>query len=141
MEIIEVKDGDIVLARYIPADVAWKEDLSFYSEDEDYIQVGTWGYDSPKELLAHTHNEVHRDVAWTQEVIFIKKGRIRAEIYDLSNEKVQDIDCTAGDIIILLRGAHGYHILEDSTQVLEVKNGPYVGAELDRVRLEKINNE
>ena len=132
---IEVKDNDIVLARYIPADTAWEGGLSFYSEDEDYIQVGTWGYDSPKELLAHTHNEVHRDVAWTQEVIFIKNGSIRAEIYDLSNNKVKDIVCKTGDMIILLRGAHGYHILEDGTQVLEVKNGPYVGAELDRVRL------
>jgi len=132
---IEVKDNDIVLARYIPANLAWDGGLSFFSEDEDYIQVGTWGYDSPKELLAHTHNEVHRDVAWTQEVIFVKKGSIRAEIYDFSNNKVKDIVCKTGDIIILLRGAHGYHILEDDTQVLEVKNGPYVGAELDRVRL------
>ena len=132
---IEVKDNDIVLARYIPANSAWDGGLSFFSEDEDYIQVGTWGYDSPKELLAHTHNEVHRDVAWTQEVIFVKKGSIRAEIYDLSNNKVKDIVCKTGDIIILLRGAHGYHILEDDTQVLEVKNGPYVGAELDRGRL------
>lgn len=132
---IEVKDNGVVLARYIPADTAWEGGLSFFSEDEDYIQVGTWGYDSPKELLAHTHNEVHRDVAWTQEVIFVKKGSIRAEIYDLSNKKVKYIDCKVGDIIILLRGAHGYHILEDDTQVLEVKNGPYVGAELDRVRL------
>ena len=87
--------------------------------------------------MAHTHNEVHRDVAWTQEVIFVKKGSIKAEIYDLSNKKVQDIICNVGDIIVLLRGAHGYHILEDDTQVLEVKNGPYVGAELDRVRIKK----
>ncbi len=134
---IEVKDNGIVLARYIPASSAWENGLSFFSDDEDYIQVGTWGYDKPKELLAHTHNEVHRDVAWTQEVIFVKKGSIKAEIYDLSNKKVKDIICNIGDIIVLLRGAHGYHILEDDTQVLEVKNGPYVGAELDRVRIKK----
>ena len=134
---IEVKDNGVVLARYITASSAWENGLSFFSDDEDYIQVGTWGYDKPKELLAHTHNEVHRDVAWTQEVIFVKKGSIKAEIYDLSNKKVQDIICNVGDIIVLLRGAHGYHILEDDTQVLEVKNGPYVGAELDRVRIKK----
>jgi hypothetical protein len=134
---IEVKDKDVVLARYIPASTAWEEGLSFFSDDDDYIQVGTWGYDSPKELLAHTHNEVHRDVAWTQEVIFVKKGSIKAEIYDLSNKKIKDIICNVGDIIVLLRGAHGYHILEDDTQVLEVKNGPYVGADLDRVRIKK----
>tara|TARA_Y100000992_G_C21251609_1_gene486147 strand:+ start:35 stop:454 length:420 start_codon:yes stop_codon:yes gene_type:complete len=137
VDMIEVKDNGVVLARYIPASSAWENGLSFFSDDEDYIQVGTWGYDKPKELLAHTHNEVHRDVAWTQEVIFVKKGSIKAEIYDLSNKKVQDIICNVGDIIVLLRGAHGYHILEDDTQVLEVKNGPYVGAELDRVRIKK----
>jgi hypothetical protein len=39
-----------------------------------------------------------------------------------------------GDILILLQGGHGYEILEDGTQVLEVKNGPYIGADLDRRR-------
>ena len=131
---IEIKDEDIVLARYVPAEIAWKDGLSFFSEDDDFIQVGTWGYDSPKELLAHTHNEVIRHVSWTQEVIFVKNGKIKSEIYNLSRKKVKEIICSAGDIIILLRGGHGYHILEDNTQVLEVKNGPYVGADKDRVR-------
>ena len=40
-----------------------------------------------------------------------------------------------GDILILLTGGHGYEILTEGTQVLEVKNGPYVGAEADRRRL------
>jgi hypothetical protein len=35
----------------------------------------------------------------------------------------------------LLRGGHGYEILEDGTQVLEVKNGPYLGPDVDRRRL------
>lgn len=134
---IEIKDKEVVLARYISAEDAWQPGLSFFSSDDEYLQVGTWGYDSPKELLAHTHNEVHRTVPWTQEVIFIKKGSIKSEIYDLSNQKIDEIICHSGDIIILLRGGHGYHILEDDTQVLEIKNGPYVGAEKDRVRLKE----
>ena len=40
----------------------------------------------------------------------------------------------AGDILIMLEGGHSYEIMEDNTQVLEIKNGPYVGAELDRRR-------
>ena len=36
---------------------------------------------------------------------------------------------------MLLRGGHGYEILEDGTQVLEVKNGPYLGPDVDRRRL------
>ena len=62
-----------------------------------------------------------------------KKGRIRADIYNTKSEKLKSIQVNEGDIIVLLRGAHGYEVLEDDTQVLN-KNGPYVGADLDRRR-------
>jgi hypothetical protein len=131
----EIKENDLVLARHIPSDAAWSGGLNFFSADEEYIQVGTWGYDDGKELLAHTHNEVSREVLWTQEVLYIREGRIKAEVYNTKEEKVAELEAAQGDILILLRGGHGYHILEDGTQVLEVKNGPYVGAERDRRRL------
>lgn len=134
-EIKEFKDGELTLARYIPADIAWSEGLSFFSKDEDFIQVGVWGYDNGKALKAHIHNEVKREVLWTQEVLFVRKGIIRAAIYDTSEKVIAKVDVHAGDIMILLRGGHGYDILEDGTQVLEIKNGPYVGPDLDRRRL------
>lgn len=135
MAVKEVKQGDLILARYIPAEDAWQDGLSFFSPDEDYIQVGTWGYDSGKALLAHTHNEVARNVLWTQETLYIRKGRILVQIYDTNEKIVDEWQAAEGDIVILLRGGHGYQILEDGTQVLEVKNGPYVGADKDRRRL------
>lgn len=135
MSVNEIKEGELVLAKHIPAETAWEGGLSFFSADEEYIQVGTWGYDNGKELLAHTHNEVSREVLWTQEVLYIRKGRIQADVYNTSDEKVAELIASKGDILILLRGGHGYQILEDGTQVLEVKNGPYVGADRDRRRL------
>ena len=135
MAVKEVKQGDLILARHIPAEDAWQDGLSFFSPDEDYIQVGTWGYDSGKALLAHTHNEVARNVLWTQETLYIRKGRILVQIYDTNEKIVDEWQAAEGDIVILLRGGHGYQILEDGTQVLEVKNGPYVGADKDRRRL------
>jgi uncharacterized protein YjlB len=133
-EVVEIKEGDLVLARHIPADVAWQDGLNFYSQDNDFIQVGIWGYSDGKELKAHIHNEVKREVLWTQEVLFVRKGKIRANIFDTAENKVSEIEVNSGDVIILLRGGHGYDILEDGTQVLEIKNGPYVGPEMDRRR-------
>jgi hypothetical protein len=135
MTVQEVRDGDIVLARYIPADAAWNDGLAFFSSDEDFIQVGTWQYPAGKQLLAHIHNECTRTVLWTQEALLVRKGKLRAKIYDTRETLVQEIIVSAGDVIILLRGGHGYEILEDGTQVLEIKNGPYVGADADRRRL------
>lgn len=134
MSIIEIKEGDLVLARHVPATDAWIGGLNFFSQDSDFIQAGVWGYNAGKELKAHIHNPVAREVAWTQELLFVRTGKIRARVYDTSEKKVAELIVSAGDLILLLRGGHGYDILEDGTQVLEVKNGPYVGAELDRRR-------
>lgn len=134
MAIKEIKKEGIVLARYIP-DSDWKEGLNFYSQDEEFIQVGTWEYDRGKELLSHIHNKTERKVYWTQEVLYIKKGSIKAKVYDLDANLVDEIIAKEGDTLILLRGGHGYTILENGTQVLEIKNGPYVGADKDRRRI------
>jgi hypothetical protein len=131
--IVIQKDG-LVFAKLITGE-DWKEGLSFFSEDEDYIQVGTWGYDNRKELLAHVHNEVERTVLRTQEVLYIRKGKIEAKIYDFDYNLFQTILVQEGDTLVLLNSGHGYTILEDGTQVLEVKNGPYLGPEIDRRRI------
>ena len=135
MAVTEIKEGEVVLARHVPAEDLWTEGLNFFSADEEYIQVGSWCYDEGKELLAHTHNRVERSVLWTQEVLYIKKGSIKADIYNAAGEKVKEVVAKDGDVLILLLGGHGYQILESGTQVLEVKNGPYVGADKDRRRL------
>lgn len=135
MAITEIKEGELIIARHIPESDAWGEGLRFFSPADEYEQVGTWGYNQGKTLLAHTHNEVSRTVLWTQEVLYIRKGRIQATIFDTRGIEVAKIEATSGDLLVLLRGGHGYEILEDGTQVLEIKNGPYVGADADRRRL------
>lgn len=134
MAIHEIKDGSVILARHITAQEWEKGGLNFFSNDEEFIQVGTWGYDNGKHLLAHEHNTVPRQTAITQETLYIKQGKIKATIYNLNREKVVQWIAHAGDIVILMRGGHSYDILADNTQVLEIKNGPYPGAEKDRTR-------
>jgi hypothetical protein len=134
MAITEIKEGELVLARLIPAADAWGDGLKFFSSDGDYQQVGTWGYNKGKILMTHSHNKVSREVMWTQEVLYVRAGRLRAQVFDTLDQKVADLDASAGDLLILLLGGHGYQILEDGTEVLEIKNGPYLGPETDRRR-------
>jgi len=133
MEIKEIIYNNEILARHIPSE-AWATSLGFYSHDEEFIQVGTWKYNQGKELNKHIHNPVERIVSRTQEVLYVKKGSIKAQIYSLAEVYVDEIIVKEGDTLILLNSGHGYVILEDNTQVLEVKNGPYLGAEVDRRR-------
>lgn len=135
ISIKEITVGSQILARYIPATAAWEDGLNFFSNDEEFIQVGTWGYGDGKELSAHKHNKFIRETDWTQEVLFIKQGKILVTVYDDNDIKIEEWVASSGDIIIMLSGGHGYKVLDDNTQVLEVKNGPYLGADKDRKRL------
>jgi len=127
----EFKRNGIILARHIEL-TDLKDGLSFYSDESDFLQVGSWKYNKAKELKAHTHNKAERKITHTQEVLIILKGEILAEIYDNKKELVDTICVRKGGILILLSGGHGYRILEDDTRVIEIKNGPYLGADKDR---------
>lgn len=134
MKTEKIMDGDLILAIII-RDADWEEGLHFVSSNEDYQQVGIWGYTKGQKLAPHIHLTQPRHVLRTQEVIFVKNGRIRADIYTEKKEFLKSVKLERGDTIILLNGGHGYEIVEDDTKVLEVKNGPYVGAKRDRERI------
>jgi len=133
MNIKEVKKDNVVLARLVKAE-DWNEGLGFYSNDEEVIQVGTWQYDSRKQLMKHIHNEVDRVITRTNEVLYVVSGKVKAFIYDLDEKLVEELTIDAGDTLILLDCGHGYEIMADNTKVIEIKNGPYLGAETDRRR-------
>ena len=133
MNVIEVKKDNEVLARLVKAE-DWNEGLGFYSDDDEVIQVGTWQYNRGKELMKHIHNEVDRTITRTNEVLYVVSGKVKAFIYDLEETLVEELMVDTGDTLILLDCGHGYEIMEDNTKVLEIKNGPYLGAETDRRR-------
>jgi len=133
MNVKEIKKDNVVLARLVKAK-DWNDGLGFYSNDEEVIQVGTWNYDNGKKLMKHIHNEVDRVVTRTNEVLYVVSGKVKAFIYDLEENPVEELMVNAGDTLILLDCGHGYEIMEDNTKVLEVKNGPYLGADIDRRR-------
>jgi uncharacterized protein YjlB len=127
------KDG-VPLAKWIkPDDI--KPGLSFFSNDDEFLQVGAWNYDAGKKLLAHIHNTVERTINRTHEVLYVISGRLEAVIYTLDAEEVKTLILEAGDVLVLLSSGHGYRILEDGTRVIEIKNGPYPGADADRRRI------
>lgn len=136
MKIEKIKDENTVLVLIIRGS-DWEKGLNFVSEEQDFIQVGIWKYEKGKKLLPHKHLELKRETLITQEVLFIKRGRIKADIYSEKDVLMESVELWTGDTLVCLKGGHGYEILDKDTEVLEVKNGPYAGAEQDRKRLFK----
>jgi mannose-6-phosphate isomerase-like protein (cupin superfamily) len=117
----------------LPADFD-KPGIHFFTENNFSQQMGAMSYPPGKLIPAHTHNPVRREVFYTQETLFIRKGRLRVDFYNEAREyKTSRILC-AGDVILLISGGHGFEVLEELNMV-EIKQGPYVGDD-DKTRFE-----
>ena len=62
----------------------------------------------------------------------IRKGKVKVNFYNMDQECIDDTILTDGDVILLCAGGHGFDILEE-TEMIEIKQGPYVG-ENDKTR-------
>jgi hypothetical protein len=85
-----------------------------------------------KIIEPHVHNPVLREVTYTQEVLFIKKGKLRVDFYNDHQQYLESRILESGDVILLVTGGHGFEVLEE-IEMIEVKQGPYVG-EQDKTR-------
>lgn len=127
----QIKDGGTLLALIIPGS-SWPEGLKFYTNENDFVQVASWRYDNGKNLPNHLHKIAKRESNRTQEVVFIRKGSLKSRFYNDDGKFIEEKVLKEGDFVINFAGGHGYEILEDDTQVFEVKNGPYPGLEKDK---------
>jgi len=108
--------------------------LSFFTNDDAYIQVGIWNYPKGKKLETHYHNTFSREAFKTNESVFVLKGKIKCNLYLENGEFVSSHIVNQGEMIVQFNGAHEYFIEEDAI-VIETKNGPYFGPEVDRTRI------
>jgi hypothetical protein len=130
----EIKKNGVILARLIE-ETDIKKGLNFFSEDQEFVQVGVWGhYENGKYLQNHVHNEFERTATRTYEALYMVSGSMDVEIFDLDCVHVETFNIHKGEILILMECGHGYTITEDDTTVLEIKNGPFAGVDKDKVK-------
>lgn len=138
-DIISILHGNRLLALIVPANFH-AEGITFFTPDSFSQQLGYMNRPKAYMIPPHEHNPVARTVEWTQEVLFIKSGKIRMDIYAPgTREYLESHILTAGDIVLLADGGHGFHILE-SAEIIEVKQGPYAG-EADKIRFGAISED
>ena len=113
--------------------------IHFFTPDDLSQQLAYMSYPPGKLIPPHVHNPVKREVRYTQEVLFIKKGVLRVDLYDAEQCYLESRVLRAGDVILLASGGHGFEVLEE-LEMLEVKQGPYAG-EADKTRFEGVHAE
>ena len=128
-------DGQIISIIYRDKD--WVKGLNFITPDELFVQVGSWWYDKGRKLDSHIHKEFDRNATRTQETIYVKQGSVKVLLYTEKEEFFQDYILHQGDLAVFGYGGHGYEILEDETQIIESKNGPFISVDKDKKKFEK----
>ena len=129
MEIIK-HNGKIISIIYREKD--WVEGLNFITPEHLFIQVGSWYYKKGKKLASHIHKVNPRVADRTHEMTYVKQGSMKVLLYDENKYFLQDYILYKGDLAIFDSGGHGYEILEDGTQIIEAKNGPFTAVEADK---------
>lgn len=114
-----------------------KSGIEFFTPDSFSQQLGYMNRPVGFKILPHVHNPVSREVILTQEVLFIKSGKVRVDFYDNDKNYLESKILEKGDIILLATGGHGFEMLEES-EMIEVKQGPHCG-DKDKTRFDSIS--
>ncbi len=113
-----------------------KPGISFFTPNDLSQQLAFMRHPSGKKIQPHVHNPVPREVHYTQEVLFIRRGVLRVDFYDSTQHYLESRLLLAGDTILLATGGHGFEIIEE-VEMIEVKQGPYAG-EGDKTRFDGV---
>ena len=113
--------------------------IHFFTPDDFSQQVAFMKHPAGKIIYPHVHNPVQREVHFTKEVLFIRKGRLRVDFYTEQQQYIESHILETGDVILLSEGGHGFEILEE-IEMIEVKQGPYAG-EKDKSKFEAIDKD
>jgi hypothetical protein len=106
--------------------------IHFFTPNDFSQQLGYMSHPSGHRILPHTHKDVRRDVRGTQEVLVLRKGRVRVDFYGDDQALLASRTLEAGDVILLVAGGHGFEVLEDC-EMFEIKPGPYaIGEDKER---------
>jgi hypothetical protein len=111
-----------------------KEGIEFITPNDFSQQLGYMKRPKGYIIPPHVHNLALREVFYTQEVLYIKSGKVRVDFYNDAKEYIESKILEKGDVILLAAGGHGFEMLEQS-EIIEVKQGPYCGDQ-DKTRFD-----
>jgi hypothetical protein len=113
--------------------------IHFFTPGELSQQLAYMRHPAGKEIPPHVHNPVPREVHFTQEVLFIKRGKLRVDFYDDDRAYLESRILETGDTILLATGGHGFEVIEE-LEMIEVKQGPYAG-DHDKTRFAAVDKK
>ncbi len=127
-----IHDGQL-LAIIVRSGVTSEKKYNFLTDPQSPLQLGFSNYAGGELIASHAHIGTEVTVPSGQEFILLNAGKLRVNLYDkVSRALVSVQELHSGDMILLVAGGHGFECLEPC-QIVEVKQGPYLSKEKDKV--------
>lgn len=125
--------NNLLMAVILRADYR-RDGIEFFTPDSFSQQLAYMNRPAGYKISPHVHNEVRREIFYTQEVLLVRKGRVRVDFYSQDRSYLGSRILQTGDVVLLASGGHGFEMLEQ-TEMIEIKQGPYSGDQ-DKTRFE-----
>ena len=135
-QIDHIYNQDKLLAILVPHSYQ-SSGIEFFTSDELSQQMAYMHHPAGRKIEAHVHNPIKREFVYTNEALFVRKGRVRVDFYGDEREYLWSVIIQAGDVLLLVSSGHGFEILEDC-EMIEIKQGPYAG-DADKTRFAGID--
>jgi hypothetical protein len=131
-EVIE-RDG----RRY--AEIIWADTVAeksvFFSPSSSSFQFGLLAHGANYTEPPHYHPRIERRIDDLQQMFVVQRGVVAVDFFTDEGDRFREVVLRQGDAILLIHGAHSIRILE-AMQCVSVKQGPFLGAERDKVEID-----
>ena len=104
----------------------------FFSPAGSSFQFGLLAHEANFVEPAHYHPKIERAIEDLHQMFVVQKGVIAVDFFSDSGERFREVILRQGDAILLIHGAHSVRVLE-TMQCVSVKQGPFLGADRDKV--------
>jgi len=116
-----------------------KNQINNYRQDlspvQKFLQVSARKFEKEISVLPHKHILNNRKINRTQEAWIIIEGKVEFELFDVDDKLLITSSLSSGDCLVLYTGGHSLRVIEKNTIMYEIKNGPYLGIESDKVNI------
>jgi cupin fold WbuC family metalloprotein len=100
------------------------------ADKHEILQVSAMSLKRGRQVNPHKHLPTLRSTAGTQECWVVFSGLVEVQLFDTDDRIIDTFVLEAGECMTTYRGGHTLEVLDDAV-VVEIKNGPYYGAQLD----------
>jgi hypothetical protein len=114
----------VLQAIFVPSTARY-DGIKFLTTPENDLQIALMTRDLNSPVHAHKHLLSERNVHSTQEFVWIREGKAQVTIYDDNHAISHQLILSTDDSILFVSGGHAINFLI-STQILEIKQGPYL---------------